>query len=74
MLPIWHGGDYDGWMDFKKLNGWSLGECDDAKKTHSLLKHYSALADKKKTKTRLPHARHYLEIVAMAGYKICGMK
>jgi hypothetical protein len=62
--------EHDGWMRFKRRNGWRFGETrDDERKIHDCLIPYRDLTDSEREKDR-NNVRRYPELVAEAGFKI----
>jgi hypothetical protein len=62
--------EHEGWMDDKRLQGWTFGKKrDDARQKHPLLIPYGDLPESEKEKDR-DSIRQYPKRVAEAGYKI----
>ncbi len=61
--------EHNGWMEYLLLNGWQLGERDDATKRHNCLIAYSKLTDGEKDKDR-EAILNYPAIIKNAGFAI----
>jgi len=66
--------EHDGWMEFKRLNGWDFDEVrNDKEKKHDLLIPYIKLSETNRGKDRNGVLR-YFEILENAGYQIIRSK